>query len=345
MKIVYFFLFKLGFHHHNRAMADPKSAFLNGNTLNLIQAPVALGQDCEGVDEAPGILIANGLVQQVEALGWNVVKNSVIDSHHLRWNSPEANVPARQPGLNIKFPLELGEACRDLAVLSKQSHDEKAFTLTLGGDHSIAIGSIGGALLARPDLGVIWVDAHGDFNTPATSPSGHIHGMPLAFLAGLMKQYQLPSFDWLKNFLGPDQLVLIGIRSIDPEEKLLMKKWGVHVFSMTEIDRDGIGVIMEKAKDILFKSGNRPLHLSYDIDAIDPHFAPSTGTKVRGGLNYREAHYIAETLAETKQLVGMDLVEINPRLGYLDPALRSEKNLTVEIGLELVASALGKRIY
>jgi len=169
--------------------------------------------------------------------------------------------------------------------------------------------------------------------------------MPLAFLCGLMTPYQLPSFSWLKNHLRPEQLVLIGIRSIDTEERKLMKEWGAHVFSMTEIDRYGIGEVMEQAKKILLQNGPRPLHLSYDIDAVDPHFAPSTGTKVRGGLSYREAHYVAESVAETGQLVSMDLVEINPRLGYVDPALRQDSNITIEVGIELIASALGKRIY
>ncbi len=324
-----------------------KSKFLSGNSLRVIQAPVALGQGLEGVDEAPEILLKSGLITQIESLGWKVNEVSEIDIQDLKWNSPKANVPAHQHGINIKFPTELGDACRELASLTEASNRDQNFTLTLGGDHSIAIGSIGGALLARPELGVIWVDAHGDFNTPETSPSGNIHGMPLSFLSGLMKHYSISSFDWLKHFLKPEQLVLIGIRSIDPEEKKLMKDWGVNVFSMTEVDRYGIGGVMEQAKSILFKNGERPLHLSYDVDAIDPHFAPSTGTRVRGGLNYREAHYIAEVTAETGCLVGMDLVEINPRLGYVDLAHRgdSEQNITVEIGLELIASALGKRIY
>ena len=326
-------------------MPVSKSQFLKSPVLNLIQAPVALGQDLEGVDEGPGFLIQNGLIELIEGLGWKVKSNVEINHPQLKWNSPHAPLPAHQQGVNIKFPIELGETCRQIAELAKQSNDKQAFTLTLGGDHSIAIGSIGGALLSRPNLGVIWVDAHGDFNTPETSPSGNIHGMPLSFLAGLMKHYSISSFDWLKNFLSPEQLVLIGIRSLDAEEKILMKSWGVTVFSMTEIDRYGIGGVMDRAKEILFKNGERPLHLSYDIDSVDPHFAPSTGTRVRGGLNYREAHYIAEAAAETGVLVGMDLVEINPRLGYLDPALRSEKNITVEIGLELIGSALGKRIY
>jgi arginase len=318
---------------------------LKGKVLNIIQAPVALGQTLKGVDEGPEALIKNGLVNIIESLGWNVKKISSINTHELKWNSPEGDIPAHQHGINIKFPLELGEACKELAQITNQSNNALEFTLTLGGDHSIAIGSIGGALLSRPNLGVIWVDAHGDFNTPETSPSGNIHGMPLSFLAGMMKRYSLPSFDWLKNFLTPNQLVLIGIRSIDDEERVLMKKWGVHVFSMTEVDRFGIGEVMKQATEILFKEGPRPLHLSYDIDAVDPHFAPSTGTRSRGGLSYREAHFIAEALADTNALVGMDLVEINPRLGYVDPAHREEKNITVELGLELIASALGKKIY
>jgi arginase len=315
------------------------------NKLNIIRAPVALGQGLEGVDEGPGLLIQNGLIATAESLGWTLGQNAEIDIRNLTWNSPAADVPAHQHGTRIKFPKELGDACQDIARLAEASSKEGAFTLTLGGDHSIAIGSIGGALLSRPDLGVIWVDAHGDFNTPETSPSGNIHGMPLAFLSGLMKTYQLPSFSWLKNHLRPEQLVLIGIRSIDTEERKLMKEWGANVFSMTEIDRHGIGEVMEQAKKILLQNGPRPLHLSYDIDAVDPHFAPSTGTKVRGGLSYREAHYVAESVAETGQLVSMDLVEINPRLGYVDPGLRQDSNITIEVGIELIASALGKRIY
>jgi arginase len=322
-----------------------KTPLLSGKNLNLIQAPVALGQTLEGVDEAPSILLGHGLITQIEALGWKVLKVLEVDPHDLKWNSPEGLLPAHQHGQNIKFPHELGNTCREIAERAKASARERSFTLTLGGDHSVAIGSIGGALMSRPDLGVIWVDAHGDFNTPETSPSGNIHGMPLAFLTGLMQRYRIPSFEWLKNFLKKDQLVLIGIRSIDPEEREVMKKFGVHVFSMTEIDRYGIGGVMEKALKILLKKKKRPLHLSFDIDSVDPHFAPSTGTRVRGGLNYREAHYIAESLASTGLLTGMDLVEINPRLGYVDPAHRGEGNVTVEIGLELVGSALGKRIY
>ena len=326
-------------------MTQSTSDFLNSKTVNVIEAPVALGQTLEGVDEAPEILIQSGLLKQVEDLGWKVATVTEVDPHNLRWNSPEGKLPAHQHGSKIKFPIELGDACREIAQLAQECHHKKEFSLTLGGDHSVAIGSIGGALMERPDLGVIWVDAHGDFNTPETSPSGNIHGMPLSFLTGNMKHYALPSFSWLKNFLSPDQLVLVGIRSIDPEERALMKSWGVHVFSMTEVDRFGIGGVMERAFDLLFKNGKRPLHLSYDIDSVDPHFAPSTGTRVRGGLNYREAHFIAESVAETGALVGMDLVEINPRLGYVDPAHRGEGNVTLEIGLELVGSALGKRIY
>lgn len=324
---------------------NDKPKFLKHKTINIIEAPIALGQTLLGVDEGPEILLKSGLVKNIEELGWKVNRISEVDIRDLKWNSPGALLPAHQHGLKIKFPKELGEACEDIAKEAINSHQEKSFTLTLGGDHSIAIGSIGGALIEKPDLGVIWVDAHGDFNTPETSPSGNIHGMPLSFLTGFMKKYHLPSFSWLKNYLQSNQLVLVGIRSIDPDERKLMKSWGVNVFSMTEIDRYGIGGVMDRAFDILFKNGDRPLHLSYDIDSVDPHFAPSTGTRVRGGLSYREAHYIAESVADTNALVGMDLVEINPRLGYVDPAHREVQNITVEIGIELIASALGKKIY
>lgn len=312
---------------------------IKSKNLSLIQAPIALGQGFKGVDQAPQLLLKSGLIGLIESLGWSVKNNQVVDPHNLKWNSPQGLLPAHQLGAKIKFPKELGEACADLSLFSEAAHREKQFALTLGGDHSIAIGSVEGALKARPNLGVIWVDAHGDFNTPETSPSGNIHGMPLSFLAGHMQKYKLPSFSWITHFLKPEQLVLIGIRSIDSEERKLMKKWGANVFTMTEIDRYGIGGVMEMAKKILFKKGKRPVHLSYDIDAVDPHFAPATGTKVRGGLNYREAHYIAEYAASLETLVSMDLVEINPTFGQVS------KNETIELGLELIGSALGKKIY
>lgn len=313
--------------------------------INVIQAPVALGQGLEGVDEGPKILLESGLVQQVDSLGWKVCRVEEVDAHDLTWNSPSLPIPAHQQGKKIKFPQELGKTCEEIAKKTAQSASENRFTLTLGGDHSIAIGTVSGALKQRPNLGVIWVDAHGDFNTPETSPSGNIHGMPLSFLSGLNKKYNLPGFRWMEHFLAPEQLCLVGIRSIDADEKKTMKALGIKVFSMTEIDRYGIGGVMEQALDYLDRKGARDFHLSYDIDAVDPHFAPSTGTRVRGGLNYREAHYIAERVAETERLVSMDLVEINPRLGYVDAAHREEKNITIEIGLELIGSALGKRIY
>lgn len=322
--------------------------YIKQKKLNLIQAPVAIGQSLEGVEEAPEILLENGLVDLITELGWSVQDQKKISAYDLHWNSPEGLIPAHQKGINILFPTPLGKACEDLSKLTKQSYDSGCFTLTLGGDHSIAIGSIGGALKSKPDLGIIWVDAHGDFNTPETSPSGNIHGMPLSFLSGLMKGYSLESFKWLDHFLKPEQLVLVGIRSIDPEERQVMKNWGAKVFTMSEVDQYGIGRVMDMAMEHLNSTGKRPVHVSYDIDSVDPHFAPSTGTRVRGGLNYREAHYIVEHLARTEQLVGMDLVEINPRLGYVDPAqhkTNNSTNITVEIGLELIASALGKRIY
>lgn len=311
-----------------------KATYLPEKEISLIQAPLSLGQSLAGVHEAPKALIQHGLQTQVESLGWKITDTQTLDVNNQVSKIP---LPAHQQGIRIKFPNELGKACQDLSQMTAQTAAQKKFALTLGGDHSIAIGSIGGMLSQWKDLGVIWVDAHGDFNTPQTSPSGNIHGMPLAFLTGQMKKYPLKSFEWLKTFVPIDRLVLIGIRSIDDEERVLMKSVGVNVFSMTEIDRWGIGGVMERAFEILFKNGKIPLHLSYDIDAVDPHYAPSTGTRVRGGLNYREAHYIAEACAESRSLVGMDLVEINPQL--------ESNSLTVEVGLELIGSALGKRIY
>jgi len=227
--------------------------------------------------------------------------------------------------------------------------------LTVGGDHSIASGSITGIMKHRRDLAVVWVDAHGDCNTPETSPSKNYHGMPLAHILGWF-QHRVTGFDWCDDFLatsGPlpeENVALIALRDVDPPERALLRACGVHVFTMQDIDRYGIGPIMEMALERIDPKGRRPLHLSFDIDSCDPTIAPGTGTKARGGLSYREAHYICERLACTHRLGSMDLVEVNPELDQAlsetmhgdDPEIGGTE--TVRLGIELVASALGKTI-
>lgn len=224
-----------------------------------------------------------------------------------------------------------------------EKHNEGKFCLVLGGDHTIGGGSLAGALKARPNTGCIWVDAHADINTPMVSPSGNIHGMPISFLVdGLVDHNTVPGFEWMAEVprLNPSkQLVYVGLRDIDSGERKLIRDLGIKAFTMQDVDRYGIGRTMEMAIEHLNKDERRPIHMSYDIDAVDPVVAPSTGTTVRGGLSWREAMYIAESVAETGSLCSLDMVEVNPLLVPGQGAA-----ITIEMALELIASALGNKI-
>jgi len=225
------------------------------------------------------------------------------------------------------------------------------FVLTVGGDHSVAAGSISGLSSTYPDLGVIWIDAHADANTPCTSPSMHYHGMPAAHLLGWFKS-PLKGFEWFRPCLDESRLAYIGLRDVDEQEARMLRESNVHIYTMRDVDKHGIAKVIETALLAIDANGHRPLHLSLDIDGIDPAFAPGTGTCARGGLTYREIHYICEELALTKRLVSMDLVEINPSLDPLpetesmhgDNPLIAPSPPTVQLAAELVLSALGKEI-
>jgi arginase len=234
--------------------------------------------------------------------------------------------------------------CAVTKKLSSQVYDHASkgrFVLTLGGDHSIAIGTISGTAKAirerlGRDMAVIWVDAHADINTPEVSDSGNIHGMPLAFLTGLAtEKKQDHPFGWIKEDqrVSVKKLVYIGLRDVDRAEKKLLREHGIKAFSMHDIDRHGIGKVMDMALGWI--GSDTPIHLSFDIDALDPMWAPSTGTAVRGGLTLREGDFIAECVHETGSLVALDLVEVNPSLEQQGAAE------TVRAGVSIVRCALG----
>jgi len=252
---------------------------------------------------------------------------------------------------DIKNCRHIGTALSELCEGAYKSASSNNFTLVVGGDHGIACGSIAGALLHRPNLIVVWVDAHADCNTPETSPSQHYHGMPVAHLMGWFSK-QAPGFEWLKKVpkLKESHLVYIGLRHLDDGERKLLAKSSVHYYSMQQIDSLGIGQTMIKALKDIDPENNRPIHLSFDIDACDPLIAPGTGTKCRGGLTYREAHYICEHLYATGRLVSMDLVEINAALEKPvsevfhgdEEGISPAAGITVALGMGLVCSAVGK---
>jgi arginase len=223
------------------------------------------------------------------------------------------------------------------------------FAMTIGGDHAIASATLSAMLEAYPDLAVIWVDAHADANTPTTSPSLHYHGMPAAHVMGWFEK-QVAGFEWLKAKLPPQRLAYIGLRDIDAEEGQMLTDAGIRCFTMQQVDKLGISEVVRRAVDAVDPYHKQPLHLTFDIDAIDPAHAPGTGTLARGGLTYRESHYICEELATTNRLVGMDLVEVNPlvdlrpeRMHGDDPDM-APTTTTVSLAMELCLSGLGKNI-
>ncbi|KAF2747047.1 arginase [Sporormia fimetaria CBS 119925] len=307
----------------------------NAQDLGVVAVGFSGGQPKPGVDAAPMALVEAGLIKQLEEdLDYNVSYDGQV--HNFSEMLPADDPPYR----NMKRPKFCSAVTKEVSEQVYKYAMQEKLVLTLGGDHSIAIGTISGSARAirermGRELAVIWVDAHADINTPETSDSGNIHGMPVAFLTGLAKDDNEETFGWLKphHMLNLKKLVYIGLRDIDNGEKKILRENGVKVFTMHDIDRHGIGKVMDMALGWI--GSDTPIHLSFDIDALDPQFAPSTGTAVRGGLTLREGDFIAECVAETGSLVAVDLVEVNPSLDEHGAAD------TVRTGVSIVRCALG----
>jgi arginase len=298
--------------------------------VHIIGVPLDLGGARRGVDMGPSAMRIAGLGEAIARLD-----RQVIDKGNL-----PAPIAETQDlfDRHKKYIEPIAAVCRSLHATCLASHDAGAFPLVLGGDHSLAAGSVAASadrvrrVNARP-LGLIWIDAHGDMNTPQTTSTGNVHGMPLAALLGRGPQ-GLASIGACPSVL-PAHTVLVGIRNLDEEEKNQIRASGVHVFTMKDIDRQGIAIIAERAIE-LASAGTGGIHVSFDLDACDPSVAPGVGTPVRGGLDYRESHVLLEIVADSNQLLALDLVEVNPTL--------DNRNTTAEFAVELALSALGKRI-
>jgi len=298
--------------------------------VHLIGAPLDLGGGRRGVDMGPSALRIAGLGERIAALG-----RATMDQGNVAAPIREL---AREGDVRKKYIEDIAAVCRRVHAMARASLDAGALPVVLGGDHSVAAGSVAAsadAVRARTGkpLGVIWVDAHGDMNTPDTSESGNVHGMPLAALLGRPPE-ELASIGTSPS-LRPEHTVLVGIRNLDDREKDQIRAAGVHVFTMKDVDRDGIARVAERAI-ALASEGTGGLHVSFDLDVCDPSVAPGVGTPVRGGLDYREAHMLMELVADSQRLVALDLVEVNPTLDV--------RNTTAEFAVELALSALGKRI-
>lgn len=283
--------------------------------LSIIGAPFAGGQPKQGVEKGPTALRASGIVSRLRLdCGVEVVyDNDAVIAVDTTITSPTQTPlsPGAESRRNAKNAEQVSSLCHKLHNDVKQQAASSR-CLVLGGDHSIAVGSISGILQQRPETYVVWVDAHADINTPESSPSGNIHGMPVAMLTRLMEP--ISQFDWLQktNPLPSSNIAYIGLRDLDDGEVELIKNKQITAFFMTDVRALGISEVLRR---VLQLAGNKTIHLSFDVDGIDPTYTPATGTPVQEGLSLDDALYICKTLSETDRLLSVDLVEVNPSLG------------------------------
>ncbi|EMA55653.1 MULTISPECIES: arginase [Halococcus] len=301
-------------------------------TISTIGVPMDLGADRRGVDMGPSAIRYAGLASTLDSIGRSCVDAGDLTVPHAEERDPEA----RSIEANAKYLDEVESVCTRLADEVASSIDGGALPLVLGGDHSIAIGTLAGAS-RDAEIGAIWFDAHSDVNTPETTPSGNVHGMPLAAALGMGTFADTP---WANaSGLREENVVLVGLRSVDEPERERIRDSAITAYTMSDIDQRGVVDVTEEALDIA-TDGVDGIHVSLDLDWLDPSHAPGVGTPVRGGVTYREAHSALETLADRDEYEGilrsLEVVEANPIL--------DSHNETAELGVELAASALGKRV-
>jgi arginase len=296
-----------------------------GRSVAVIGAALDLGSGRRGVDMGPSAIRYAGLDARLAQLGIRVVDLGNVET-------PVAEATA-EGDERLRYLDPILATCERIAGLVARAIEEGHLPLVLGGDHSIALGTLGGLASIRGPGGVLWIDAHGDLNGPETTPTGNVHGMALAAALGIAgPAFQRPA--WSLPAVDPSRTALVGIRSLDQAERDLLGRLDARVFTMSDLDRIGVETVMKAALEHV-RDGN-PVHVSFDMDVVDPEVAPGVGTPVRGGLSYREAHLVMELIAESGLLGSLEIVEVNP---VLDRA-----NQTGEMAVELIASALGARI-
>jgi arginase len=291
----------------------------------LIGASLDLGSGRRGVDMGPSAIRYAGLAARIEKLG-----RQVFDRGNVEGPVAEATAVGNE---RVRFLEPIKQACERVAQLVTQSVEEGLQPVVLGGDHSVAIGTLGGLARVYGPGGVLWIDAHGDLNRPETSPTGNVHGMPLAAALG----FAGPEFEseaWTFPAVSPDRVALVATRSLDPAEAELLSELDIEVYTMSDVDRLGLERVIRQA--LAHIAGPGFVHVSLDMDALEPDIAPGVGTPVRGGLSYREAHLAMELVAESGLAGSLEVVEVNPIL--------DQENETAKLAVELVASALGARI-
>jgi arginase len=291
----------------------------------IIGAALDLGAGRRGVDMGPSAIRYAGLNDRLDGLGYDV----------LDWGDVETAVleATEETDETARYLPEIKAACGRVARLVSLALDQGSLPLVLGGDHSVALGTLGGLARTNGVGGVLWIDAHSDLNTPETSPSGNVHGMPLAAAIGLADE-RFQSDAWALPAVEPERVALVGLRSVDARERERIRELGIRAYTMSDIDR--IGIERAIRESLVHIAGPGFVHVSLDMDALDPEVAPGVGTPVRGGLSYREAHLALELVAESGLAGSLEVVEVNPIL--------DRENATAALAVELVASAFGERI-
>jgi arginase len=298
--------------------------------IAIIGAPLDLGQGRRGVDMGPSAMRVANLNTRLASLGY-----AVEDRGNVPVEQAEA-APEGHP--RAKYLPQIAATCQRLALSVAETLSGGGVPLVLGGDHSVAVGTVSGVShffrLREQSVGLIWLDAHADMNTPESSPSGNVHGMPLACIVGRGPAELTDLFNYRPK-VDPKNVVIVGLRDVDQTEKPNVLEYGVHAFTMREIDEHGMRAIMQQAIK-LASDGTAGFHLSLDMDFVDPKDAPGVGTPVRGGVTYREAHLAMEMICDSRRMTSMEVVEVNPVI--------DEVNRTADLAVELVMSGLGKRI-
>lgn len=318
---------------------NPHYNFFPNKKVTVIKAPFSGGQGKSGVEDGPDKLIEFGLLDDIKALGWEyTISDPLKDLDTIKMKANEDDVYK-----NCKRPNMVSECCKRIYNAMETSYKDNSLPLTIGGDHSIGMSTISAFINHHPNGGIIWVDAHADINTPSTTESGNLHGCPVAFAMGLDKENWPPHFKWLDDvttLVKPNQITYIGLRDVDAGEKKILRDLGIKAFSMYHVDKFGINEVIRMAMEAVNPTGENPIHLSYDVDGIDPMYVAATGTPVRGGLTLREGLFIVEEVANSGALAGLDIVEVNPSLATKEVHIVD----TVNTGLSIARCALGDTI-
>ena len=299
-------------------------------TLRLVGVPMDLGAGRRGVDMGPSAIRIAGVSESLRKLGY-----VVEDDGDVGVPAPETRAPGDK---TARYLEPIYHVCNRLRLRVRRALDQGDVPVVLGGDHSIAIGTVSGVSEhfheKGESVGLIWVDAHGDMNTPESSPTGNIHGMPLATLLGIGHP-RLVEMGGFSPKVKKEHVCLIGIRDIDDHERKIIRESGIHAYTMRDVDERGMRAIMEEAIGFA-TDGTSGFHMSFDLDGMDPRDVPGTGTPVKGGINWREANLLMEMASDTAKMVSLEVTELNPILDI--------KNQSGEVAVDVICSAFGKRI-